>query len=40
VFVFGGVHVGAQLVGRCPEGLFDVFEHGGLVLFMADGLKE
>jgi hypothetical protein len=22
VLVFGSVHVGAQLVGRCPEGLF------------------
>jgi hypothetical protein len=27
VLVFGGVHIGAQFVGRCPEGLFDVFEH-------------
>ena len=27
VLVFGGVHVGAQFVGRCPEGLFDVVEH-------------
>ena len=27
VLVFGGVHVGAQLVGRGPECFFDVFDH-------------
>ena len=27
VLVFGGVHVGAQLVGGGPEGFFDVVEH-------------
>lgn len=27
VLVFGGVHVGAQLVGCRPEGLLDVVEH-------------
>jgi hypothetical protein len=29
VLVFGGVHVGAQLVGGGPKGFFDVVEHGG-----------
>jgi glutathione S-transferase len=28
VLVFGGVHVGAQLVGGGPEGFLDVVEHG------------
>ena len=28
VLVFGSIHVGAQLVGRGPEGFLDVFEHG------------
>jgi hypothetical protein len=28
VLVFGGVHVGAQLVGGRPQGLLDVVEHG------------
>jgi hypothetical protein len=32
VLVFGGVHVGAQFVGRCPEGLFDVVEHFVVIL--------
>ena len=27
MLVFGGVHVGAQFVGGCPEGFFDVVEH-------------
>jgi hypothetical protein len=33
VLVFGGVHVGTQLVGRCPEGLFDVVEHEALSFY-------
>jgi hypothetical protein len=27
VLVFGGVDVGAQLVGGCPQGFLDVVEH-------------
>jgi len=32
VLVFGGVHVGAQLVGGGPEGFLDVVEHGAFSL--------
>jgi hypothetical protein len=28
VLVFGRIHVGAQFVGRGPEGLLDVVAHG------------
>jgi hypothetical protein len=38
VLVFGGVHVGTQLVGRRPEGFLDVVEHFSVVVWGKPGL--